>query len=127
MKNGFAIDEERERILALEKAHRDRISLLASARDEGWKIGFQEGLEEAYQEGFKEGLGESVDALIDLRFGEQGARLKTLAQSATLEQLSAAMAAVRSASLAEMEALLMPDRSDSLRGRLLARATSGWG
>lgn len=103
MKKAFATDEVREMILAREKAHRDIISLRAGALEEGRAEGRQEGRVEGRVEGLLEGL----EAVIDVRFGEEGARLKTLAQSATLEQLSAAMAAVRSASLAEMEALLI--------------------
>ena len=98
MKKAFATDEVREMILAREKAHRDIISLRAGA--------LEEGRAEGRQEGRVEGLLEGLEAVIDVRFGEEGARLKKLAQSATVEQLSAAMAAARSASLAEMEALL---------------------
>jgi predicted transposase YdaD len=103
MKRAYATDEIREMILAREKAHRDLASLRANALQEGHEQGRAEGREEGRRSGLQAGL----DLALDLRFGEGGAYLKPWTQSATLQQLEAALAALPQATTpGELEALL---------------------
>ena len=111
MKRAYATDEIREMILAREKAHRDLASLRANALQEGHEQGRAEGRaegrEEGREEGRRSGLQAGLDLALDLRFGEGGAYLKPWTQSATLQQLEAALAALPQATTpGELEALL---------------------
>jgi len=75
MLKGFSADDETERkAFVRERALRDEISQLASARREGFQEGLEEARQEARQRGFQIGLQEAITKMVQSGISEERAR-----------------------------------------------------